>query len=132
MKDLIEYYEKEQKNLEEGLTSLRKDILDIVLRRVAEQIVVNNSNIVRVCDNTPRKTVYDTNDEYLVENIMKDKDFYVAKLEELGVGTTIITQPITDIKSSKILNILLKITRMLNKERAEKQLRETIIEFYKI
>lgn len=132
MKDLIEYYEKEQKNLEEGLTSHRKHILDIVLRRVAEQIVVNNSNIVRVCDNTPRKTVYDTNDEYLVENIMKDKDFYVAKLEELGVGTTITTQPITEIKSSKVSTILLKISRMLNKENAEKQVRETIIEFYKI
>lgn len=132
MKDLIEYYEKEQKNLEEGLTSHRKHILDIVLRRVAEQIVVNNSNIVRVCDNTPRKTVYDTNDEYLVENIMKDKDFYVAKLEELGVGTTITTQPITEVRSSKVLTILLKISRMLNKENAEKQLRETIIEFYKI
>lgn len=132
MKDLIEYYEKEQKNLEEGLTSHRKHILDIVLRRVAEQIVVNNSNIVRVCDNTPRKTVYDTNDEYLVENIMKDKDFYVAKLEELGVGTTITTQPITEVRSSKVSTILLKISRMLNKENAEKQLRETIIEFYKI
>lgn len=132
MKDLIEYYEKEQKNLEEGLTSHRKHILDIVLRRVAEQIVVNNSNIVRVCDNTPRKTVYDTNDEYLVENIMKDKDFYVAKLEELGVGTTITTQPITEIKSSKLLTILLKISRMLSKENVEKQVRETIIEFYKI
>ena len=132
MKDLIEYYEKEQKNLEEGLTSHRKHILDIVLRRVAEQIVVNNSNIVRVCDNTPRKTVYDTNDEYLVENIMKDKDFYIAKLEELGVGTTITTQPITEVRTSKVLTILLKISRMLNKENAEKQLRETIIEFYKI
>ena len=127
MRDLIEYYEREQKNLEEGLTSHRKHILDIVLRRVAEQIVVNNSNIVRVCDNTTRKTVYDTNDEYLVENIMKDKDFYIEKLEELGVGTTITTQPITEIKSSKILTILLKITHMLNKERAEKQLRETHI-----
>ena len=63
---------------------------------------------------------------------MKDKDFYIEKLEELGVGTTITTQPITEIKSSKILTILLKITHMLNKERAEKQLRETIIEFYKI
>ena len=132
MKDLIEYYEKEQKNLEEGLTSHRKHILDIVLRRVAEQIVVNNSNIVKVCDNTTRKTVYDTNDEYLVENIMKDKDFYVAKLEDLGVGTTITTQPITEVRSSKVLTILLKISRMLNKENAEKQLRETIIEFYKI
>ena len=132
MKDLIEYYEKEQKNLEEGLTSLRKHILDIVLRRVAEQIVVNNSNIVRVCDNTPRKTVDDTNDEYLVENIMKDKDFYIAKLEELGVGTTITTQPITEFRASKISTILLNIYRMLNKENAEKQLRETIIEFYKI
>ena len=132
MKDLIEYYENEQKNLEEGLTSHRKHILDIVLRRVAEQIVVNNSNIVRVCDNTPRKTVYDTNDEYLVENIMKDKDFYIAKLEELGVGTTITTQPITEVRTSKVLTILLKISRMLNKENAEKQLRETIIEFYKI
>ena len=132
MKDLIEYYEKEQKNLEEGLTSHRKHILDIVLRRVAEQIVVNNSNIVRVCDNTPRKTVDDTNDEYLVENIMKDKDFYIAKLEELGVGTTITTQPITEFRASKISTILLKISRMLNKENAEKQLRETIIEFYKI
>lgn len=132
MKDLIEYYEKEQKNLEEGLTSHRKHILDIVLRRVAEQIVVNNSNIVRVCDNTPRKTVDDTNDEYLVENIMKDKDFYIAKLEELGVGTTITTQPITEVRSSKVLTILLKISRMLSKENTEKQLRETIIEFYKI
>ena len=55
-----------------------------------------------MCDNTPRKTVYDTNDEYLVESFMKDKDFYIAKLEELGVGTTITAQPITDIKSSKI------------------------------
>lgn len=131
MKNINEYIDKTIKDLEEKTQWNRDFILDIIFKRISKEKIHNESNVVRAYSNTTRRTVEETNDEFLVESFMKDKDFYVEKLKEHGIETNIIIQPMTECKSSIIANMMLKLSRWIerNVEHKKLNINEIIIEF---
>ena len=131
MKNINEYIDKTIKDLEEKKKWNRDFILDIIFKRISKEKIHNDSNVVRAYSNTTRRTVEETNDEFLVESFMKDKDFYIEKLKEHGIETNIIIQPMMECKSSTKANMMLKLSRWIerNVEHKKLNINETIIEF---
>lgn len=131
MKNINEYIDKTIKDLEEKKKWNRDFILDIIFKRISKEKIHNDSSVVRAYSNTTRRTVEETNDEFLVESFMKDKDFYIEKLKEHGIETNIIIQPMMECKSSTKANMMLKLSRWIerNVEHKKLNINETIIEF---